>query len=340
MCDSNASKKLFFKELYWDNEIRKVNQKNLEKDQKQWEINETLKAKERHLCERLKSPQDHKIYFIIGVPRSGTTMLSQLLVNHFDLGAFYNKVAKYYSVPLVGFDKLLNSQNNNDKSKELNSSLGHTIGDFSPHEFGYFWQYWLNHQGSDELDKKELEKIDWENLRSKIYAITNLLNKSLMVKSLVYNDFIIKKLAQVFPTSYFIYIKRDFKFVCQSIIESRIKQYGSDTHWWSIRPKQYQAWQNLSVEDQVAKQTVYVSKQIENDLKDLPKERVLNLSYEKLINNQYFEEISSFLDMQNNINNGNLLLKSGNFVRLSNVRMSRLIESISKAKDYYDYECC
>jgi hypothetical protein len=244
-------------------------------------------------------------------------------------------------VPLVGYDKLLQNENKSD-NKQLNSNLGHTIGDFAPHEFGYFWQYWLNHQGSDELEENELNFVDWSALKSKIYAITNLLKKDLIVKSLVYNDFIINKLAQEFPTAHFIYIKRDFYFVCQSIIESRMKQYGNEEHWWSIRPRQYKTWQKNSVEDQVAKQTVYVSKQIENQLKKVSKKRVLNLSYEDIIENQSknLDRITSFLGINNqrSVDNSELLIKNGNIVRCSSNRIKLLNESISKAKDFYGYE--
>lgn len=332
-----VSKENFFKALYWDNEKRIINKKSLERDKSQWDKNMTFLDREKKLVEKLKLPEEKKIYFIVGLPRSGTTMLSQLLLNLFDLGAFYNRVAKYYSIPLYGYEQLLNQFKRSQEENKIDSNLGHTRGAFSPHEFGYFWQYWLGHDENDELENSNLQKVDWEGLRSTIYGISNMINKDLIVKSLVYNDFIIKELASIFPTARFIYIKRDFSFVCQSIIESRIKQYGDEKYWWSIRPKFFKRWQELSVEEQVANQVIYVSKKIETSLNDVDRKRVLNLSYENLIEGKSINAIKSFLQLDIIKAVDEIDFKDGNKRRFSFERMQEIKKALQKAKKNHGY---
>ena len=330
----------FFSEIYKDNDLRVDNKRDIAADIRQWEVNRSHFAEEKQLEAKFGEQQtNQKMIFIVGVPRSGTTLLAQLLMQNFELGTFFNALAKYYSVPLFGMKKIIQNKGKiAQKENHFKSFLGHTEGEYAPHEFGYFWQYWLNHQGHDELNSEQLKKVQWNNLAKKLNGLCNLLKNDLLIKSIVYNNFIIKKLAAIFPTAQFIYIKRNFVFVVQSIIEARIRQYGSEEVWWSIRPKQYESWQKLSVEDQVAKQVVYISKQIEEQLSVLSEDRVLEISYEDLTKNYDMNEISSFLGNTKTAYKDDLLLKNRNQIRFKNLRITKIQEAISKAENYYGYK--
>lgn len=335
----NSNKSDFFKYLYIDNEDRVINKKNINKDLLQWEFNESKLEEENCILKEFSGEYRHKIVFIVGVPRSGTTLLNQLIVDSFKVGAFYNSIAKYYSVPLYGLKQLLNENEfKKNKIQKLDSLLGNTQGSLAPHEFGYFWQYWLNHSTSDELNEIEKKKVKWKALAEKLHAYTNILETDLTIKSIVYNDFIVRELSESIPNSHFIYIKRAPLFVAQSIIESRVKQYGSEKHWWSIKPADYKKWLNLTVEQQVANQIIYTSKKIEEQLSQLNPDKVITISYEELVkkSTEFFDTIQSkfSLKKQDRIIQPKRI-KNGNILRFGSDKVKKIEIALNNAKEEY-----
>lgn len=324
----HPDKKDFFKAIYWDNKERIAGKRNLEADYLQWENNAQFLKEEERLTEKYYQ-EKYAVIFIVGVPRSGTTLLSQLLLRSFDLGAFYNAVAKNYSVPLHAYSKL-NWQNN---AEELSfaSDLGNTSGDFSSHEFGYFWQYWLNHQGNDELSEEELSQVDWEGLKRKLYAISGLLKKDLLIKSIVYNDFIIETLAENIPNSKFIFIERDPLYVVQSLLESREKRYGNTNKWLSIRPRNYKKWLKLKPEEQVVNQVMYTNHKIKDQLQKVDDSRKFSIIYEAFTANPY----KMLLDLEVFLHKELLVdesiashINSGNNLRMSTEGLKKVEQAI------------
>lgn len=326
----HPAKEDFFKAIYWDNEKRIVGKRNLEADYMQWEKNAQFLEEEEMLTDKYYQ-EKHSVIFIVGVPRSGTTFLSQLLLKSFDLGAFYNAVAKNYSVPLHAYSKLNLQQK--DEMLSFSSNLGNTTGDFSSHEFGYFWQYWLKHQDNDELSNEKLAQIDWKGLKRKLYAICGLLNKDLLIKSIVYNNFIIEELAEKFPKARFIYIQRDPFFVVQSILKAREKQYGSEDFWWSIRPKQFKNWLLLSNEMQVANQVIYTDRMIQKQLSTLNPQKYMHIKYEGIIDDveSVVKDIETFLSLKLKSSPSAATIQVGNQYRLSEERISRIIAALALA---------
>ena len=61
-------------------------------------LNESLLELETSLDSEISSKTYAPIN-IVGVPRSGTTLISQLLVSRFDLGFVSNLMARFYRVP-------------------------------------------------------------------------------------------------------------------------------------------------------------------------------------------------------------------------------------------------
>ncbi len=269
----------FFNEIYWDNNQRIIKKRDLEADIKQWDLNQSLSSEEGVLQKKYQGI-NNEIYFIVGLPRSGTTLLSQLLINTFDFGYFYNKIAKYYSAPLFGYSKI---KPRDIKSLNLDSALGITLGDFAPHEFSYFWQNWLKFKGHDEPSIDLLDQVNWSTLSDKLHAISNIQSQNLLVKSVTYTNFIIEHLSEKIPNAKFILIERDPFFVVQSILESRVKQYGSEDTWWSLRPKEYKKWENLSPVKQVANQVIYSSAKIDQQLNAIDPSKVFRICYEELV---------------------------------------------------------
>ena len=270
----------FLKEIYRDNKLRVKGKRNLLKDIGLFYRNKNLISKEKKLIERYNN-RDFPIVFVLSVPRSGTTFLSQFIADNFDIAFINNYMSKYFLAPLYALIKF--ERKGQKDLQSYQSDLGNTKGDHAPHEFGYFWQYYLNHSQHDHLSDEELDLVDWEMLRKELYGISAHQQKPLMIKSLVYTDYYIERLAKEFPNSKFIYIKRDPVYVFQSIYESRIKRYGSPDIWWSIRPRNWMKQTGKSPLEQIAYQYQDVSRHIESSLAKLENNRKITIQYEDLV---------------------------------------------------------
>lgn len=279
----HPNEKDFFDFIYKDNEDRIVNIRDRKRDENQWRVNVQLKEKELKLQSRFGDQSNHSIYFIVGAPRTGSTLLSQILISAFELGSQYNAVAKYYMAPLYGFSDLIN-----DKTKdnfEFKSDLGNTRGVINAHEFGYFWQYWLNYKDHHQPSVEHLNKVDVVGLQSKLNAITNLLGSDLLIKNQVYINFIIKWLSDHFMNSKFIFIERNEVDIVESILNSRKLQYGSYDYWWSLKPQNYRNWLKIHPIEQVCHQVCYTNVKIKEQLAQLDDSRYLSIDYSDLIEN-------------------------------------------------------
>ena len=77
----------FFRAAYRDNRLRVDASRRLVPDTLRYAINRALMAKERRLTTRYRVP-GAPIIFIVGVPRSGTTLLYQLIARYLGLLPF------------------------------------------------------------------------------------------------------------------------------------------------------------------------------------------------------------------------------------------------------------
>lgn len=277
----NIKPESFFFDLYRDNEIRKIRRRDYQKDVTQFSKNLKLQKEEHRYIQKYINT-DLPIIFIVGSPRSGTTLLSQILVANYNLGYFLNSVAKYYMCPING---LIKSGYKSEEKMEVgfSSSFGNTELSNNPHEMGYFWQYWFNHNGNDELNKAELDKVDWEQLKNQIYGYAGYFNKPLLIKSLPYINYKIERISKEFKNSSFIYMSRNLEDVVVSILKTRYQFYENYDQWWSIRPRNIKQLEELRPVDQIVGQVDSVTKSIERSLAKVDSNRVFNITYESLI---------------------------------------------------------
>lgn len=312
----------FFRAVYGDNGLRVDASRRLVPDIARYAVNCALMLKERRLVSRHRVP-GAPVIFIVGVPRTGTTLLYQLMARHLDVVYISNAVARYWLAPLWALQR-----GGSEAGIELQSSLGRTEGNAAPHEFGWFWEYHAPARGSHRQTELELDAFDWDFIASELEAISGWAEKPLVLKSLVAVDYHIARLARELPGSLFIHAKRDPRFTAQSLLESRRKRYGDEKTWWSIRPRDVDAWLDRDPVDQVAHQIEDVSRRIEEGLATLPPNRVTSIRYEELLENPVGEmsRIARFAGspMRNTAELAAISLREGNVERLPPARFSEI----------------
>jgi hypothetical protein len=272
----------FFRHVYADNKLRTGGKRSLYRDVQLWAKNRALQPLEFALAQYYRDPSIPAC-FIVGVPRSGTTVLFQAMARHVDITYINNFVARYWMAPLAGLMRYQRSHGQGPKTIPLRSSFGVADGVHSPHEFAWFWQFHCGFFETDDLIEMELDMFDWSSIRREIEGIAGWGRRPVVFKSLNYVVYNVKRFARELANSKFIYIRRDLRYVIQSIMENRIARYGTEDQWWTIRPRDIGQWRSVPPLDQVVHQALDIRNALELSIYDLPAERRLVVDYEDLV---------------------------------------------------------
>jgi len=255
--------------------------KDPDQEQRLRNLNALLAPLEEQLICQFDKPK-LPIVFIVGVPRSGTTLLAQILAQTDVFSYVSNFVARFWMAPYVGMlieDSL--GIRKTQCSQSFVSRFGVTEGWTGPHEFGYFWSRWFHFDETHKLRNKELAEIDRDRLRKELAALESVYNKPLFFKNLTCG-LQIAFLAELLEKSVFVLCYRHPVYNMQSLLLSREKVLGDRSYWFSLRPKEYPTLVSLSPYDQVAGQVYYILKDIEAAFSSLSPERFMQVRYEDL----------------------------------------------------------
>jgi len=215
-------------------------------------------------------------FFIIGLPRSGTTLIYQYIVHRLHMAYFTNKVGKYSFAPCT--ISLLSKLFNRQYFSDFESSFGKIKGNMAPREAGSFWLRFFDidlYQGEHLLTEENIKKIV-----NTVFCIQNIFSDSPFINKNVKHMLRIKLLSELFPDSYFIIVKRDHIDVALSILSARKKNLKNIHDWWSVKPTSYEEIKKKHYLEQIALQVFDLNKKIDEDLMEIPKDRIIYLNYE------------------------------------------------------------
>lgn len=183
-------------------------------------------------------PNELPVVYVVGAPRSGTTLAHQLLARHLPLGYVDNVTARFWLRPAVGVAlsrELLGGPGG--RRFELASWHGVTAGAAGPHEFGYFWRHWLrlDEAPTHHLDERREAAVDVDGLRRALADLRAAWGAPVVFKNVVCG-FHAHLLTRVHPASVFVHVARDLEVVARSILQARLERYGTYEAWWSLKP--------------------------------------------------------------------------------------------------------
>ena len=324
----------FYRSIYHDNAIRLQNRRSLRRDLWLYAKNSALRPLERRLVHDYRNDR-LPIGFIVGTPRSGTTLLFQLIATHLRVGYPTNFVARYWMAPVYGSQRYRRQHGHTLRDIALRSQFGGTQGPHSPHEFSWFWQYWTDFGPTDDLSESELDAIDWPSIRGELAALAGFSGSPYVFKSLNHTVYNIARFARELPQSRFIYIQRDPRFVLQSILECRVERYGDERMWWTIRPRDVASWLTRDPVEQVSHQINDIRRGIERGLASLPEQRKLTITYEDMIADPRgvllrVSELLMDAPFRDDSQLSRLSLTNGNLQRVDAARFERFEQELAR----------
>jgi Sulfotransferase family len=230
-------------------------------------------------------------FFIVGAPRSGTTILSQSICSCLDISYVDNLMASFWKSPTFG--ALLSNKLINERFVSSFSEHGATKLVSDPHEFGAFWRDCLNY--NDMTQQVDIE-INWSRLLFKLDRICAVFKKPMLYKvfQLYWH---LAEFHAYRPNTKWIFIEREVCSNVNSILKLRKSMTGSTDKWVSAKPKFSEQFDNQNNEVQVASQVLGINQWIRSEFSKLTCESWLTVSYEEFVKKPEatLETISNFL---------------------------------------------
>lgn len=192
------------------------------------------------------------LLIVAGLPRSGTTLVYQLLAA---TGAFVypsNVVARFYRRPVAGWrverllEPLLPA-----REPSLASRAGRTEAWHGAHELGYFWHAHLPFERNHEPPAEALASWDHRPMARELAALQSEDGRPLVVKNPVLGYVLGTLLARI-PEARIAWVERAPLAVACSIYRTRLAEVGDARRWWSVRPAGVEALADRSPEEQIA----------------------------------------------------------------------------------------
>jgi LPS sulfotransferase NodH len=233
---------------------------------------------ERDLITRQRvDAQEIRPVFIIGPPRTGSTLLYELMVSAYQVSYFSNLASLFFKSPVL-VTKV--TQRLGLKYRFSGSStLGYIKGLCAPSEAGPIYNYWFGHP----LENCK-RFADSSIARNTIGEIKDCMGGPFVSKNLN-NSLRLTQLTAVFPKAVFLYIKREPIFTAQSIILTRRRFLGSDDGWFSVKPPNYEELVKLPPFEQVAWQIRTIEDLIEEARSELKIKGIIETRYSSLVAN-------------------------------------------------------
>lgn len=235
--------------------------------------------------------------FIVGLPRSGSTIAYQLLTSYLDVEYVSNYLEKSYFFPLRAFKKQLNK-----KPAKVSSSFRSEYGEtdksnlWEPNQGINFWYNWM----PSELHHHELADFtttQLSDLENVINSMLKLSGKNVLFKELSLSQKI-PVLKTVFPKAKFILISRNSSEVASSIYRAMEKNNIPDGVMWGAQFKGFEEYLDLPRKEMIASQVKQLENSVTQFTTDLNEDQLLEVEFADLCEKpqQFVLECSQFLD--------------------------------------------
>jgi hypothetical protein len=247
------------------------------------ELNRLLAPAERRAIERFSRPRWPTV-FVFGAPRSGHTLLSQVLAAADGFGYMTNFVARFWEAPSLAarIERALGLKEAAVTPTTFASEFGKTSGWAAPHEGGNFLRRWIPFSGTHRADVDVVDEPTADEIRREIAALEAVYERPIFLRNLVYG-LNLDLVRSVFDGALFVHCTRDVLYQGQSILSARERILGDRDGWWSLRPSEYEQLVGLPVWEQVIAQIYWTRMAVEVGLRDVPAARQREIRYEDVV---------------------------------------------------------
>ena len=170
--------------------------------------------------------------FIVGPPRSGSTLLSQVLCDAFDIGYLSNRHCRFFGAPFLV--ERLASPSSRRRPSSYRSLDGSTSAPYEPSECPEWWyRFFRRRPAYVPLADADPEKMN--QFRHSVGALIDTFEKPVLFKNL-YASLRLEPIIEHLPEALFVVVERNELNNAHSILEGRYRRFGTYDTWWSVKP--------------------------------------------------------------------------------------------------------
>lgn len=204
--------------------------------------------------------------WIVGAPRSGTTLTYQLFCRYFESYYLTNRVASRYRISLLARYAERFLINDTLIPSSFKSNFGNTKFPGDPHEGGqFFYQFFPKEDPYTEVE--DLSRDQKKSFRNLIEAISS--PQEMFISKNTFHSLRIQVLSDVFPGSVFVWVRRETDATVYSILKTREKLNIPDNEWWGVKPPGWEKVLDSPVIERTIWQVHETENIIETDLKKM-----------------------------------------------------------------------
>lgn len=215
--------------------------------------------------------------FIVGAPRSGTSLFYELLVTRYRFSFFSNLAHRFYKTPVAA--TRLGHSLIDRRTGVFQSSYGHISGWSAPNEGGWIWQRWL--EDGPWTDESALAALPADEIRATLAAMSQVLDAPFVNKNVMHANRL-RLLQALFPDCLILEVRRDPAETVRSIVRARQRNKGpalNPDHWWSVQPSNARGGDLI---EQACQQVTGVAADIARDSRTGGRDNLFSLDYGEL----------------------------------------------------------
>ncbi|MFQ6678151.1 MAG: sulfotransferase [Fidelibacterota bacterium] len=255
--------------------------------------------------------------FLIGPPRSGTTIIAQWFIHYLDQPKTYiSRITDLYPDAVLLLNTILNDSFVKNNIMSMNK-YGQMVGLKSMAEGNRLWPWYI-----DSLQEKDIKQFRHIYDRTD-YSIDNIITPNvssflnnvlkkqclfyktnLLINKSTHNTTKVLELKELFPKSRFIGIIRDGRYVTKSLLRARKEILGDKEKWWNTKPSIFNEIKNMKPHLSCARQWSGLLTDLENQFELLEEKDYGYIRYIDFINNpqKELQKLYKKFDLKYNLN--------------------------------------